>query len=336
MRREADAGLRMAAVVQHRCGGPDVLAMEDGAVPDLGESDVLVRVRAAGLNVADDIIMRGVPCFLRLFSGVRRPRHGIRGVDVAGTVVGVGAKVGDLRPGDEVFGGTDGAFAGGGLAEYACTSREKLVAKPASLSFEQAAAVPIAAVTALRALRDAAGPQPGQRVLINGASGGVGTFAVQIAKAMGATVTAVCGTHSADLVSSLGADTVIDYTREDFTRSTQRFDVVLDNVANRSLTSCLRIVSRTGMLVPNANTPGRWLGGLGRIIRASVQAVFVPQRIRTCHGVPNQADLLTLASMIEAGQIRPVIDRTFPLSQASAALGYLEDGHAHGKIVITM
>ena len=333
--RPSAAVTTMKAIVQHHYGPPDVLAVEEIAKPVVGDEDVLIRVHAAGLNVADDILMRGVPYFLRLLCGLWRPKHGIRGVDVAGTVTRTGAKVTDLRPGDEVFGGTAGAFAGGAFAEYALAPRDKVAPKPAGLTFEQAASVPIAAITALKALRDAAQVQPGQHVLVNGASGGVGTFAVQIAKMLGAQVTAVCSTRNSGLAASIGADTVIDYTRDDFTRGTQRYDVILDNVANHRLSHCLRVLTRKGTLVPNANTPGRWLGGLGRIIKAQVMAPFVPQRIRTCHGLVNQPDLLTLTGLIESGKITPVIDRTYPLTEVPEAIRYLEQGHARGKIVIT-
>jgi NADPH:quinone reductase-like Zn-dependent oxidoreductase len=325
----------MKAIIQHRYGPPDVLALEETATPAVGDGEVLIRVHAAGLNVADGFVMRGVPYILRPLAGLLRPHPGVRGVDVAGTVTDTGAKVAGLRPGDEVFGGTASVFTGGAFATYARAPGGNLVPKPAMLSFEQAAAVPIAAITALRALRDAAGVRPGQQVLINGASGGVGTFAVQIAKAFGAQVTGVCSTGSTGLVRSLGADTVIDYTREDFTTGPRRFDVIVDNVANRPLSHCLRVLARNGTLVPNANTPGRWLGGLGRIIKARLMTPFVPQRIRTCHGIVNQADLLTLTELIEAGKITPVIDRAYPLAQVPEAIRYLEQGHAHGKIVIT-
>lgn len=326
----------MRAVIQHRYGGPETLTVAEIARPVAREREVLIRVHAAGLNVADDIIMRGVPYFLRLLAGPRRPKHGIRGVDVAGTIAAVGSQVTDLRPGDDVFGGTTGAFAGGGFAEYASVPRDKVVAKPAGLTFAQAAAMPVAAVTALKALRDAARVRPGHRVLVNGASGGVGTFAVQVAKALGADVTGVCSTRNASLVRSLGADAVIDYTRDDFTRQPARYDAVIDNVANHPLAACLRAVSPGGTLVPNANTPGRWLGGLGRIIKAQLIAPFVRQRIRTCHGIPNQRDLLAVTELIESGKLTPVIDRTYPLSELPAAIGYLGQGHARGKIVVTM
>jgi NADPH:quinone reductase-like Zn-dependent oxidoreductase len=257
-------------------------------------------------------------------------------VDVAGTVTAIGRQVTDLRPGDEVFGGTAGALAGGGFAEYASVPRDTVVAKPPGLTFAQAAAVPVAAVTALRALRDAARVRPGQMVLVNGASGGVGTFAVQVAKALGAEVTGVCSTSNGDLVRSIGANAVIDYTRDDFTRQPVRYDAVIDNVANHPLAACLHAVRPGGTLVPNANTPGRWLGGLGRIIKAQLIAPFVRQHIRTCHGKPNRRDLLAVTELIQAGKLVPVIDRTYPLSELPAAIEYLEQGHARGKIIVTM
>jgi NADPH:quinone reductase-like Zn-dependent oxidoreductase len=325
----------MKAVVQHRYGPPDVLAVEEIGTPVAGDEEVLIRVHAAAINLADDVMVRGVPYIARLGGGLRRPRHGVRGMDVAGTVTEAGAKVTDLRPGDEVFGSCGDLYHGGAFAEYARVPRDKLVPKPPALTFEQAAAVPLAAV-ALRALRDVAQVQPGQQVLINGASGGVGTFAVQIAKALGAEVTGVCSTRNTGLVRSLGADAVIDYTKEDFTRGAQRFDVILDNVANHRLSHCLRALPRKGTLIPNANTPGRWLGGLGRIYRARVMAPFVPQRIRVSHTRVNQHDLLAVTELIESGKITPVIDRTYPLSETPDAFRYWEHRHAHGKIVITV
>lgn len=326
----------MQAIVQHRYGPPDVLALEEVGKPVVGDDEVLLRVHAAGLNAGDGFVMRGVPYFLRLFGGLRRPRHGVRGVDVAGTVTGVGAKVTDLRPGEEVFGSCGDLLRGGALAEYARAPRDKLVPKPATITFQQAAAVPVAACTALQALRDQAKVRPGQRVLVNGASGGVGSFAVQLAKALGAQVTGVCSTKNLDLVRSIGADQVIDYTRQDFTRGPGRFDVVLDNVANRPLSACRRALTRTGTLVPNANTSGRWLGGLGRTIKALVMAPFVPQRIRPFVASVNQADLLALTELIEAGKLTPVIDRVYPLSDTPEAIRYLQQRHARGKIVITV
>ncbi len=324
----------MRAVVQHRYGPADVLVLEEIGIPALGDDEVLIRVHAAGVNYADHVFMRGVPCIMRLLAGLRRPRHGVRGSDVAGTVTEVGANVTDLRPGDEVFGSCD-IFIGGAFAEYARAPRGKVVAKPAMVTFEQAASVALAAVTALQALRDKALVRPGQQVLINGASGGVGTFAVQIAKALGAEVTGVCSTRNTGLVRSIGADAVIDYTRDDFTRGTQRFDVILDNVANHRLSHCRRALTSKGTLVPSANTRGRWLGGIGRTIQAKVMSPFVPQRIRPFVAAVNHDDLVTLAELLESGKITPVIDRTYPLSEVPEAIRYFEEGHARGKIVIT-
>jgi len=326
----------MTAVVQHRYGPPQVLAREEMGMPVVGDREVLLRVRAAGLNAGDGFIMRGVPYFLRPFGGLRRPRHGVRGVDVAGTVAQAGARVTDLGPGEEVFGSCGNLSRGGALAEYACVPRGMVVPKPPASAFEQAAAVPVAAVTALQALRDRARVRPGQRVLVNGASGGVGTFAVQLARVLGAEVTGVCSTRDAELVRSLGAGAVIDYTRQDFTRGPERFDVVVDNVGNRPLRACRHALTRTGVLVPNANTRGRWLGGLGRTITALVMSPFVPQRIRPFVASVNQADLLALTELIGSGKLTPVIDRTYPLSQASEAIGYLGKGHARGKVVVTV
>ncbi len=326
----------MKAMVQHRYGPADVLALEEIGTPAIGDDDVLIRVHAAGLNAGDGFIMRGVPYFMRLFAGLRRPRHGVRGADVAGTVSQAGANVTDLRPGDEVFGSCGGLVAGGAFAEYARAPRGTVAPKPATLTFEQAAAVPVAAVTALQALRDTAQVQPGQKVLINGASGGVGSFAVQIAKALGAQVTGVCSTGNTGLVASLGADAVIDYTRDDFTRRPERYDVIVDNVANHRLAHLRRVLTRDGTLVPNANTRGRWLGGLGRTIKALVMAWFVPQRIHPFVAAVNQQDLVTLAELMQAGKVTPVLDRTYPLSKVPEAIGYLEHGHARGKIIITM
>jgi NADPH:quinone reductase-like Zn-dependent oxidoreductase len=326
----------MKAIVQHRYGPPEELALEEIDKPVVGDEDVLIRVHAAGLNAGDGFIMRGRPYFMRLFGGLRRPRHGVRGADVAGTITQVGAKVTDLRPGEEVFGSCGDLLRGGALAEYARVPRDKLVPKPATITFEQAAAVPVAACTALQALRDKAQVRPGQQVLVNGASGGVGSFAVQLTKALGAQVTGVCSTHNADLVRSLGADQVIDYTRQDFTRGPGRFDVVLDNVANHPLSACRRALTRTGTLVPNANTKGRWLGGLGRTIKALVMAPLVPQRIRPFVARVNQADLLALTELLEAGKLTPVVDRTYALSEVPEAIRYLEQGHARGKVVVTV
>jgi NADPH:quinone reductase-like Zn-dependent oxidoreductase len=325
----------MKAIVQHRYGPPDVLALQETGTPAVGDDEVLVRVHPAGVNYADHVFMRGIPYIVRLLAGLWRPRHGVRGSDVAGTVTEVGANVTDLRPGDEVFGSCD-PYIGGAFAKYARAPRGKVAVKPATVTFEQAASVPLAAVTALQALRDQAQVRPGQRVLVNGASGGVGTFAVQIAKALGAEVTGVCSTRNTGLVASIGADAVIDYTRDDFTRGTQRFDVILDNVANHPLSHCRRVLTPKGTLVPSANTGGRWLGGVGRTIQAKVMSPFVPQRIRPFVAAVNHDDLVTLAGLLESGKITPVIDRTYPLSEVPGAIGYFEEGHARGKLVITV
>jgi NADPH:quinone reductase-like Zn-dependent oxidoreductase len=326
----------MKAIVQHRYGPPGVLALEETGTPAVGDDDVLIRVHAAGLNVGDTFIMRGVPYLLRLFAGLRQPRNAVRGADIAGTVSEAGANVTDLRPGDEVFGSCADLIIGGAFAKYARAPRGKVVPKPATVTFEQAASVPVAAVTALQALRDKARVRPGQQVLINGASGGVGTFAVQIAKVLGAQVTGVCSTRNTGLVTSIGADAVIDYTRDDFTRGTRCFDVILDNVANHPLSHCRRVLTPKGTLVPNANTRGRWIGGYGRTIKALVMARFVPQHIRPFLAAVNHDDLITLAGLTGSGKITPVIDRTYPLSQVPEAIRYLEEGHARGKIVITV
>jgi NADPH:quinone reductase-like Zn-dependent oxidoreductase len=263
--------------------------------------------------------------------GLRRPRRRIPGFDVAGRVEAVGQNVTRFRPGDEVFG-----ECGGSLAEYVSASETKLAPRPANLTPVQAAAVAVSATTALRGLRDTAKVQPGQHVLINGAAGGIGTFAVQIAKSMGAEVTGVCAAASADLVRSIGADHVIDYTRADFTRAGRRYDVILDNVANHSLSACRRALTPTGMLLPNNGTSGgRWFGTTGRLLRAVTMSLFLRQKLRPFISTATAPDLETLTGLIEAGKVTPVIDRTFPLAQAADAIRYLERGHAHGKVVIT-
>lgn len=328
----------MKAVVQYRYGPPDVLALAETDRPVVRDEDVLIRVHAAGVSYPDGVITSGVPYILRLFAGLRRPRHGVRGTEVAGTVAGVGAKVTDLRPGDEVFGWCGRSAKGGGFAQYARARRSMVVPKPATVSFEQAASLPVSGVTALQAVRDWAQVRPGQRVLINGASGGVGTFAVQIAKALGAEVTGVCSTPNAGLVASIGADAVIDYTKEDFTRGTRRYDAVLDvpHFATRSLADCRRALTPHGSLVPSSNTPNRWIGGFSRVIPARLMAPFVSQRIRAPEMTPNQADLIALTELIEAGKLTPVIGRTYPLSEVPRAIRHLQEGHTRGTLVITI
>ncbi len=267
----------MKAIVQHKYGSPEVLELQDIDLPVVKDNEVLVRVHAAAVYSGDWAVMRGLPYIIRMGSGLLRPKNGVRGMDVAGRVEAVGKNVKQLQPGDEVFGVCQGA-----LAEYACAREDGLVTKPAGRTFEQAAAIPIAALTALHALRDKGKVQPGQKVLVNGASGGVGHFAVQIAKSFGAEVTGVCSTRNLDMVRSIGADRVIDYTQEDFTQGGPRYDLILDNVANHSFSDCRRALTSQGILVPNNGTSGgRWIGRfVGRAVKALVMSPFVRQRLR--------------------------------------------------------
>jgi len=326
-----DAPARMTAAVQTVYGTPDVLAVERVALPALTDRTVLLRVRAAAVNPADWAILQGIPYVLRAVYGLTRPRSGIRGSDVAGVVEAVGDAVTGFAPGDEVFGWCDGSF-----AEYAAATEATLAAKPSNLTFEQAAAVPMAGITALQALRDQAGLQATQTILINGASGGIGTFAVQIARAFGAEVTGVCSTRNLDLVRSIGAHHVIDYTREDFTESSTRYDVILDNVGNHSLAECRRALTRNGVLIPNSMAGNRWFASIGRVLAALATSPFVHQRLRPFFSVPKKSDLLTLAGFLEAGTIAPVLDSTRPLAEAAEAIAHLGEGHARGKVVITV
>ena len=317
----------MKAIVQRAYGSPDVIDFADVDTPSVGDADIRVRVRAASVHAGDYFILRGQPYLARFFAGWPRPTNYIPGSDVAGIVDAIGPGVKRFRPGDEVF----GECGGGACAEYVCAAEDRFVTKPDGLSFEEAAAVPVSALAALQGLRDAGRLQPGQRVLINGASGGVGTFAVQVAKALGAEVTGVCSTRNLDLVRSLGADHVIDYTREDFTRTGQTYDLILDNVANRPFSDCRRALAAGGMLVPNSGH-----AGIGYLIRAFVRSLVVPQQGRPFLSTPQQADLLVLKDLIEAGKLRPVIDRTYPLSGTADALAYVGQGHARGKVVIVV
>jgi NADPH:quinone reductase-like Zn-dependent oxidoreductase len=330
----------MKAIVQHRYGAPDVLALEETGIPAVSDGDVLIRVHAAGVSYPDGIMTRGIPYIVRLVAGLRCPRHPVRGTEVAGTIIQTGANVTDLRPGDEVFGwcGRATAGGGGGFAEYARCPATMVARKPVTISFEQAAAIPTNGGTALQAVRDWAAVRPGQQVLVNGASGGVGSFAIQIAKAFGARVTGVCGTGNTGLVRALGADAVIDYTREDFTRGTGRYDVILDvpHLATHSLADLRRALTPQGILIPASNTPNRWIGGFSRILPARLIAPFVPGRISAPTMAPNQADLASLAELIECGKLTPVIDRTYPLEQVPEAIRHFGQGHTRGKIVITV
>ena len=319
----------MKAVIQSQYGGPEILELQDVERPQAGDGEVLVRVHAASIHVGDQLIMTGRPFLMRMATGLRRPRQPIPGTDIAGTVEAVGSGVTRFKAGDEVFGWTSGAF-----AEFASTPEDQLAMKPATLSFEQAAAVGVSATTALQLLRDEGKVKAGQKVLINGASGGVGTYAVQIAKAFGAEVTGVTSTRNADLIRSIGADHVVDYTREDFTKGTERYDFILDNVANHSLGETRRALSPTGTLLPNGG--GHTGGGTGRLIRATIASMFIRGQGRPSVKFQNAADLAALVDLVEAGKITPVIDRTYPLSETAAALRHVGTGRARGTVVITI
>jgi NADPH:quinone reductase-like Zn-dependent oxidoreductase len=324
----------MKAIVQERFGPPDVLRLADIDVPEVGAGDVLVRVHAAALNPADWHILRGDPRVARLMGevGLRRPKARVAGVDAAGVVEAVGANVRGLRNGDEVLGFCRGAF-----AEYALAAADMVVAKPASLTFEQAAAIPIAATTALRGIRDVGGVKAGRQVLVNGASGGVGTYAVQIAAALGAEVTGVCSTHNVELVRSIGAAHVVDYTREDFADGRTKYDVILDNVSSLPLTRLRGALTPKGTLVLNGGgSPGHVFGPVAGILRAVVANAFVSQRLRPLPSRQNREELLAVTGLIETGKLTPVVDRTYPLADTAEGLLHVEQGHARGKVVITV
>lgn len=322
----------MKAIVQDTYGPPDLLRLKEIETPVVGEDDVLVRVRAAAVHPGDHFIMTGMPYVLRPVYGLRRPRRGVRGFDLAGHVEAIGRNVRRFEPGDEVFGWTTT----GSLAEHVCVREDNLAPKPVNVTMEQAGAVTVSAMAALRALRNTAKVQPGQRVLIVGASGGVGTFAVQIAKSLGAEVTGVCSTRNVDLVRSIGADHVVDYTTEDFTRSGKLYDVILDNVEAQPLSAVRRALAPAGTLVLNSGQGGRWIGPLGRWAKASVRSLFTPQKLRPNVSTENLQDLLVLKELIEDGAVTPVIDRTYPLSDAAEALSYVGAGHTRGKVVVTV
>ena len=321
----------MKAIVCRRYGPPAVLAIEDVDRPVPGDGEVLIRIRAAAVNPLDKVF-RGTPYVLRPLFGLRRPKDTRPGRDVAGQVEAVGNGVTRFKPGDDVFGVCRGAF-----AEYGCAAESRLASKPAGVTFEQAAAVPVAGLTALQGLRDRGQAQAGHAVLLNGAAGGVGTFAVQIAKSLGAEVTGVCSTRNVDLVRSLGADRVIDYTREDFTRGTERYDLIFDCVANRSLLALKRLLKPAGKyLAIGAPAQGRWFGPLGRVLRTFVFSRIVSRRFQLFLAKVRSEDLAVLAELLEAGKVRPVIDRSYALAQVPEALQYLEEGHVRGKLVIAI
>ncbi len=319
----------MKAIVQDRYGSAAVLQARDIDKPEIGDDEVLVRVHAASVHVGDWIMITGSPWVMRLATGLRKPKNPVPGTDVAGIVEAIGKDVTRLRPGDEVFGWAAGAF-----AEYVRAGDDHFIVKPAGLTFEQAAAVGVSASTALQLLRDNGKVQPLQKVLINGASGGVGTFAVQIAKTLGAEVTGVCSTKNVELVRSIGADHVIDYTREDFTTGTGRYDLILDNVGNHSMARTRRALAPTGTLISNGG--GHADGKLGRTLRAMLVSMFVRQQAGPSVKTQNHDDLVALRGLVEAGKVTPVIDRTYPLTETPAAIGHVAAGHARGTVVIAV
>lgn len=319
----------MKAIVQDKYGSAEVLDARDIEKPEIGDNEVLLRVHAASVHVGDWVLMTGSPFVMRFATGLRRPKNRVPGTDVAGTVEAIGKDVERLRAGDEVFG-----WCAGGFAEYASASGEQFLLKPASLTFEQAAAVGVSATTALQLLRDNGKVRRGQKVLINGASGGVGTFAVQIAKAFGAEVTGVTSTANAGLVSSIGADHIVDYTREDFTNGAERYDLILDNVGNHSMAETRRVLAPTGTLISNGG--GHAGGKLGRTIRTMLVSMFVRQQAGPTVKTQNREDLIVLKELVDAGRITPVIDSTYPLSETPNAMARVATGRARGTLVIAV
>jgi len=318
----------MKAIIQEGYGSPDVLKLRDVTTPSIDAKGVLVEVHAASVNALDWHITRGMPYLMRI-GGLRTPSDRIRGVDLAGRVVGVGKNVTRFKPGDEVFGGSNGS-----LAEYAPSTEKQLAPKPAGLSFEQGATLNVAGLTALEGLRDKARVQPGQRVIINGAGGGVGTFAVQIAKWLGASVTAVTRTESVELVRSLGADEVIDYHIDDFTRRSERWDVLFDIGGNRPFADCRRVMEPKGVLVAVGAPAGRWLAPATRLLKAAALSPFGSQRLVPFVCKADALGLALLGELTQAGTIRPVIDRRYTLSDSPGAIGHVGKGQAQGKVVV--
>lgn len=328
----ADETETMKAIVYRCYGSPDVLEFADVEKPMVADDEVLVKVVAASVNPLDWHYMRGSPYIMRLGSGIGAPKDSRLGVDFAGTVEAVGKNVTRFKPGDEVFGGRSGAF-----AEYVIVPEDRaIVLKPASVTFEQAASVPIAGLTALQALRDKGRLESGQNVLINGASGGVGTFAVQIAKSMGAEVTGVCSTRNVEMVRSIGADHVIDYKKEDYTQNGQRYDLIIDMVGNHSLTANRKALTPNGILVMVGGAKGNWIAPLINPLKALVLSPFVDQELVLILAKFNKDDLIILGDLMQAGEVTPVIDRRFRLSEIPAAIRHSEEGHARGKIVINL
>ena len=321
----------MKAIVYQNYGPPDILQLEEIEKPTAGDDEVLIKVRAASVNPLDWHFMRGTPYIIRIvMTGLSKPKIPRLGADVAGQVEAVGKNITQFKPGDEVFGTCRGAF-----AEYVCASESKLAIKPNNITFAQAAAVPIAAFTALQGLRDKGKIQAHQKVLVNGASGGIGTFAVQIAKSFDADVTGVCSTRNLDMVRSIGADRVIDYTKEDFTKSGQRYDLIFDAIGNHSLSARRRILSPKGICVMAGGPSGRWKLGLASSIKAIVWSQFSSRKLTGLLAKANKEDLAILQSLMETGKIKPVIARQYKLNEVPDAIRYLEEGHARGKVVIT-
>ena len=326
----------MKAIVRDTYGSADVLELTDIDKPEPGDDEVLLRVHAASVNPADWHILRGVPYIARMQFGLGKPKDRVLGCDVAGHIEAVGNNVTMLQPGEEVF-GSPFMHGLGAFAEWVCISEDLLAPKPANLSFEQVAAVPLAALTALQALRDQGRIEPGYKVLIIGASGGVGTFAVQIAKSFDAEVSGVCSTRNLEMVRALGAEHVIDYTQEDFTHSGQKYDLIFQLAGTLSPSECRSALTSNGtLLISSGESEGSWIGPLDRVIKALVLSPFVSQKMASFTVKPNREDLQLLKQFIEDGTITPVIDRTYPLAEVPEAIGYLEERHAQGKVVISV
>ena len=313
----------MKAIVQYKYGSPDTLQLEEIEKPTPQENEVLVRVHAASLHLGDWHVMRGKPFLIRLMMGLSRPK--IRpGTDIAGVVEAVGENVTSFTTGDEVLG-----WCTGGFAEYTCAEETNFVSRPADLAWEEASALITSAFTALQAVRDRAGVRPGQKVLVNGASGGVGTFTVQIAKAFGAEVTGVCSTRNVETVAGLGADRVIDYTQEDFTRKDDKYDLILDVAGNRSLTEYRRALKPTGKVVPIGGSPSLW-----RVFRIFLASLFIKQQEAPFVSTPNHDDLVTLKKLVESGKVNPVLDKIYPLAETAEAYRYIGKGRARAKVIV--
>jgi NADPH:quinone reductase-like Zn-dependent oxidoreductase len=323
----------MKAIVQDEYGAPkDVLTLQEIEKPSIGDDEVLVQVRAAGVHIGDWLVGSGLPYMIRLGYGLTKPKNRVPGMEFSGQVEAIGENVTQFQPGDEVFGYNNA----GAFAQYISVSQDALATKPSGATFEQAAALPISGFTAIQALRDIGKVQQGQKVLVIGASGGVGTYAVQIAKAYGGEVTGVCSTPNTEMVRSIGADHVVDYTQEDVTKSGQQYDLILDTAGNRSLSDLRRVLTPNGILVIVGGSGGPWLMGTGRSLKALALSPFTGQKLTMFLSKTTKEDLTSLADLVDAGDVAPVIDRTYPLSEAAAALSHVGERHTRGKTVITM